>query len=92
MSTKDQCNSLTSDPGFSYFDSDLYDHEQGAPQGGILYYFVLYISKKKNINCLDNKIDGSQYVDGSGIRYYSKNMKTTERHLQKKSTELKIGP
>ena len=60
MSTKDQC---LSDPGSSYFDSDLYDQEQGASQGSILYYFVLY--KNKNIvNCLDNKTDGSLYVNG----------------------------
>ena len=52
--------------------SDLYDQEQGVPQGSIL----------STTYCLENKTDGSLYVDDFGICYRSKNMRTIERQLQ----------
>ena len=62
--------------------SDLYDQEQGVPQGSILSTTLFNIKINNIVNCLDTKIDGSLYVDDFGICYRSKNMRTIERHLQ----------
>ena len=62
--------------------SDLYDQEQGVPQGSILTTTMVNIKINNIVNCLDTKTDGSLYVDDFGICYRSKNMRTIERHLQ----------
>ena len=62
--------------------SDLYDQEQGVTQGSILSTTLFNIKINNIVNCLDNKTDGSLYVDDFGICYRSKNMRTIERHLQ----------
>ena len=54
--------------------SDLYDQEQGVPQGSILSTTLFNIKINNIVNCLDNKTDGSLYVDDFGICYRSKNM------------------
>ena len=61
--------------------SDLYEQEQGVPQGSIsIYLFNIKINNM--VNCLDNKTEGSLFVDDFGICFRSKNMRTIERHLQ----------
>ena len=62
--------------------SDLYDQEQGVPQGSILSTISFNIKINNIVNCLYNKTDDSLYVDDFGICYRSKNMRTIERHLQ----------
>ena len=62
--------------------SDLYDQEQGVPQGAILSTTLFNVKLNDIINCLDYKTDGSLYVDDFCICFRSKNMRTTERHLQ----------
>ena len=62
--------------------SDLYDQEQGVPQGVILSTTLFNVKLNGIINCLDYKTDGSLYVDDFCICFRSKNMRTIERHLQ----------
>ena len=62
--------------------SDLYDQEQGVPQGAILSTTLFNVKLNDIINCLDYKTDGSLYIDDFCICYRSKNMRTIERHLQ----------
>ena len=62
--------------------SDLYDQEQGVPQGAILSTTLFNVKLNDIINCLDYKTDGSLYVDDFCICFRSKNMRTIERHLQ----------
>ena len=62
--------------------SDLYDQEQGVPQGSILSTTLFNIKINNIVTCLNSKTDGSLYVDDFGICYRSKNMRTIERHLQ----------
>ena len=62
--------------------SDLYDQEQGVPQGAILSTTLFNVKLNDIINCLDYKTDGSLYVDDLCICFRSKNMRTIERHLQ----------
>ena len=61
--------------------SDLYDQEQGVPQGSILSTTLFNIKINNIVTCLNSKTDGSLYVDDFGICYRSKDMKTIERHL-----------
>ena len=61
---------------------DFYDQEQGVPQGSILSTSLFNIKINNIVNCLDNKTDRSLFVDGFGICFRSKHMRTTERHLQ----------
>ena len=62
--------------------SDLYDQEQGVPQGAILSTTLFNVKLNDIINCLYYKTDGSFYVDDLCICFRSKNMRTIERHLQ----------
>ena len=62
--------------------SDLYDQEQGVPQGAILSTTLFNVKLNDIVNCLDYKTDGSLYVDDFCICFRSKNMRTIERHLQ----------
>ena len=62
--------------------SDLYDQEQGVPQGALLSTTLFNVKLNDIINCLDYKTDGSLYVDDFCICFCSKNMRTIERHLQ----------
>ena len=62
--------------------SDLYDQEQGVPQGAILSTMLFNVKLNDIINCLDYETDGSLYVDDFCICFRSKNMRTIERHLQ----------
>ena len=62
--------------------SDLYDQEQGVPQGAILSTTLFNVKLNDIINCLDYKTDSSLYVDDFCICFRSKNMRTIERHLQ----------
>ena len=62
--------------------SDLYDQEQGVPQGAILSTTVFNVKLNDIINCLDYKTDGILYVDDFCICFRSKNMCTIERYLQ----------
>ena len=43
--------------------SDLYDQEQGVPQGGVLSTTLFNIKINDIVNCLDNLTDCSLYVD-----------------------------
>ena len=52
--------------------SDLYDQEEGVPQGSILSTTFFSIKINNIVNCLDNKTDGSLYVDDFGICCRSK--------------------
>ena len=60
--------------------SEIYDQEEGVPQGSILA--VTLFSIKINSTCimkyLGNGIDGSLYVDDFLICYQSKQMNTIE--------------
>ena len=62
--------------------SDLYNQEQGVPQGAILSTTLFNVKLNDIINCLDYKTDGSLYFDDFCICFRSKNMRTIERHLQ----------
>ena len=62
--------------------SDLYDQEQGVPQGAILSTTLFNVKLNDIINCLDYKTDGSLYIDDFCIYFRLKNMRTLERHLQ----------
>ena len=62
--------------------SDLYDQEQGVPQGAILSTTLFNVKLNDIVNCLDYKTDASLYVDDFCICFRSKNMRTIERHLQ----------
>ena len=48
--------------------SDLYDQEQGVPQGAILSTPLFNVKLNDIINCLDYKTDGSLYVDDFCIK------------------------
>ena len=72
--------------------SDLYDQEQGVPQGSILSTTLFNIKINNIVNCLDTKTDGSLYVDDFGICYRSKNMRTIERHLQQSINRIEDWP
>ena len=52
--------------------SDLYDQEQGVPQGSILTTTLFNVKINNIFNYLDNKLGGSLYADDFGICYRSK--------------------
>ena len=58
--------------------SDLYDQEQGVPQGSILSTTLFNIKINNIVTFPNSKTDGSLYVDDFGICYRSKNMRTIE--------------
>ena len=62
--------------------SDLYDQEEGVPQGSILSVTLFNIKINNIVKCLLNGINCSLYMDDFLICYQAKNMKTIERHLQ----------
>ena len=64
--------------------SDVYEQEQGVPQGSILSPTLFNIKIKINniIKCLDDDVNCSLYVDDFLICYRSKDMKTIETKLQ----------
>ena len=62
--------------------SDLYDQEQGGPQGAILPTTLFNVKLNDIINCLDYKKDDSLYVDDFCMCFRTKNMHTKERHLK----------
>ena len=62
--------------------SDLFDQEQGVPQGSILSTTLFNIKINNIVHCLYYKTDCSLYVDDVCICYRSKNMRTIERQLQ----------
>ena len=68
--------------------SDLYDQEQGVPQGGVLSTTLLNIKINDIVKCLDNLTDCSLYVDDFCIRFRSKSMRTIERHLQQNLNKI----
>ena len=68
--------------------SDLYDQEQGVPQGSILSTTLLNIKTNNIVKCLGDKTDCSLYVDDFCICYRSKNMRTVERKLQHNLTRI----
>ena len=68
--------------------SDLYDQEQGVPQGAILSITLFNVKLNDIINCLDYKTDGSLYVDDFCICFHLKSMHTIESNVW---TELKTG-
>ena len=68
--------------------SDLYDQEQGVPQGSILSTTLFNIKINNIVKCLDDKTDCSLYVDDFCICYRSKNMRTVERKSQQNLTRI----
>ena len=62
--------------------SEIYNQEEGVPQGSILDVTLFSINISSIVKCLGNAIDGSLYVDDFLICYQSKNMNTIERQLQ----------
>ena len=68
--------------------SDLYDQEQGVPQGGVLSTTLFNIKINDIVKCLDNLTDCSLYVDDFCIYFRSKSMRTIERHLQQNLNKI----
>ena len=68
--------------------SDLYDQEQGVPQGGVLSTTLFNIKINDIVQCLDNLTDCSLYVDDFCICFRSKSMRTIERHLQQNLNKI----
>ena len=62
--------------------SDVYDQEQGVPQGCILSTTLFNIKINNITKCLDNDINCSLYVDDFLICYLSKDMRTIEKKFQ----------
>ena len=62
--------------------SEIYDQEEGVPQGSILAVTLFSIKINSIMKRLDNGIYGSLYVDDFLICCQSKQMNTIERHLQ----------
>ena len=62
--------------------SDLYDQEEGVPQGSILAVTCFIMKINGIVKCLLPGMQCSLYVDDFLITYTSKNMQTIERQLQ----------
>ena len=62
--------------------SDVYEQEQGVPQGSILSSTLFNIKINNIVKCLDDDVNCSLYVDDFLICYRSKDMKTIETKLQ----------
>ena len=62
--------------------SNVYEQEQGVPQGSILSPTLFNIKINNIIKCLDDDVNCSLYVDDFLICYRSKDMKTIETKLQ----------
>lgn len=56
--------------------------QEGVPQGCILSVTFFNIKINNIVNCLNQGVDGSLYIDDLLIGYRSKNMHTAERQLQ----------
>ena len=61
--------------------SEIYDQEEGVPQGSILAVTLFSIKINSIMKCLGNGIDGALYVDDFLICYQSKQMHTIQRHF-----------
>ena len=68
--------------------SDLYDQEQGVPQGGVISTTLFNIKINDIVQCLDNLTDCSLYGDDFCICFRSKSMRTIERHLQQNLNKI----
>ena len=66
--------------------SDVYEQEQGVPQGSSLSPALFNINNI--VKCLDDDVNCSLYVDDFLIRYRSKDMKTIETKLQNNLNEI----
>ena len=62
--------------------SNLYNQENGVPQGSILSVTLFSIKINSLAQVLKNDIEGCLFVDDFGISYRSKNMASIERQLQ----------
>ena len=68
--------------------SDLYDQEQGVPQGGVLSTTLFNIKINDIVKCVDNLTGCSLYVDDFCICFRSKSMRTIERHPQQNLNKI----
>ena len=68
--------------GFGGTLSEIYDQEEGVPQGSILAVTLFSIKINSTMKCLGNGIYGALCVDDFLISYQSKHMNTIERQLQ----------
>ena len=62
--------------------SDLYDQEEGVPQGSILSVTLFSMKINSIVGVISRGIDCSLYVDDFLICYNSKSMATIERQMQ----------
>jgi retron-type reverse transcriptase len=62
--------------------SNLYDQENGVPQGSILSVTLFSIKIDSLAQVLKNDIEGCLFVDDFGISCRSKNMASIERQFQ----------
>ena len=70
--------------------SELYEQEEGYPQGGILSVTLFQIKINTIAKCLAPGIESSLYVDDFLACYRSKQMRTIERRLQQGLNNLQV--